>query len=129
GDVYRRMAMLWAQAAHVNVVALAVAAAVLAVTYGAEKISPRIPGALIALVGATLATAGLGLDRRGLPVLGALPEGLPAPSLPGLDFETLLPLVGLATVVALVIMVQTAATTRSFSRSGDPDVNRDFIGA
>ena len=35
----------------------------------------------------------------------------------------------LAVLIALVVMVQTAATTRAFSDSADgPDVNRDFIG-
>ena len=88
------------------------------VTFGAEKLSPRIPGALIGLAAATLATAALGLARQGVPVLGALPSGLPAPAMPRLHPESLVPLVGLAGVIALVVMVQTAAVTRSFS-AGD----------
>jgi MFS superfamily sulfate permease-like transporter len=37
--------------------------------------------------------------------------------------------VPLAIIIALVIMMQTAATTRSFSEQGEPpDVDRDFIG-
>ena len=39
------------------------------------------------------------------------------------------PLVGLAGIIALVVMVQTAAVTRSFSGgASDPDVNRDYLG-
>jgi MFS superfamily sulfate permease-like transporter len=58
-----------------------------------------------------------------------LPSGLPAPIWPRLHPEHLLPLVGLAGVVGLVVMVQTAAVTRSFSAGDpDPDVARDYIG-
>src|SRR5262249_19769433 len=37
------------------------------------------------------------------------------------------PMVGLALMLALVVMVQTGATTRAFSRQAT-DVNRDFLG-
>lgn len=129
GDVYRQFGALLAQAGRVNWLSAAVAFGVLAVTLGAEKLNPRIPGALIALVGATLATSLLALDRRGVAVLGVLPSGLPQPALPHLGLEGLIPLVGLAFIVSLVVMVQTAATTRSFSgQDGDPDVDRDYVG-
>ena len=129
GDVYHRVARLWSGMSAINPVAVAVGLSVFAVTLGAEKLSPRIPGALIALVGATAATAGFGLDRRGLAVLGHVQGGLPSLSLPRLPFENALPLVGLAFVISLVVMVQTAATSRSFSgEAKDPDVDRDYVG-
>ncbi len=129
GDVYHRLAALWAQAGATNGVAVAIGLGVFAAMVIAETINARIPGALIALVGATAATIALGLDRRGLATLGQIPGELPRFVAPSLDFETLVPLVGLAFVVSLVIMVQTAATTRSFSDGdGDPDVDRDFVG-
>jgi MFS superfamily sulfate permease-like transporter len=129
GDVYERLARIGGQIGHANPVAAAVAVGVLVVTLAAERLSPRIPGALVALAGATAATAAFDLPAHGLKVLGALPTGLPTPSVPELHLETVLPLVGLATVVALVVMVQTAATTRSFSGGDtDPDVDRDFVG-
>jgi SulP family sulfate permease len=129
GDVYHRLGSIAAQAGRINWIAAAIAAGVFAVTFGAEKLSPRIPGALLALIGATLATAAFGLARAGLPVLGALPGGLPTAALPRLHYESFIPLVGLAAVISLVVMVQTAATTRAFAGAGgDPDVNRDFIG-
>jgi MFS superfamily sulfate permease-like transporter len=129
GDVYHRLASIAGQLGAINPVALAVGLAVFAVTFGAEKLSPRIPGALIALAGATAATAVLGLDRRGLAVLGHVQGGLPRASVPHLPFENAIPLVGLAFVVALVVMVQTAATSRAFSGDDrDPDVDRDYVG-
>jgi MFS superfamily sulfate permease-like transporter len=61
-------------------------------------------------------------------VLGEMTAPTPHLALPSLDFENVLPLVGLAMLVALVVMVQTAATTRSFSTIGEPEVDRDYIG-
>jgi SulP family sulfate permease len=44
-------------------------------------------------------------------------------------FSEVLKLASLAFVIALVVMVQTAATSRAFSPpGGDPDIDRDFVG-
>ena len=129
GDVYHRLGQLAGAIGQINWIAAAIAFSVLALTMGAERLSPRIPGALIALAGATIATAALALARQGVPVLGALPSGLPTPVWPRLHVESLVSLVGLAGVVSLVVMVQTAAVSRSFSAGDtDPDVARDYIG-
>lgn len=128
GDAYRRLAELASQANAANPVALAIGLAVFAITLGADKIDPRIPGALIALIGATLATATLGLTRQ-VALLGKTASGFPSPRLPPLNIETLTSLVGLALVIALVVMVQTALTTREFSGvDGEADVDRDYVG-
>jgi MFS superfamily sulfate permease-like transporter len=132
GDVYHRLAALAADAGRVNWIAAAIALAVFAVTLGAERLSPRLPGALIAVAGATIATAALRLDRQGVAVLGALPGAMPTPAVPRLNLEHVLPLVSLALVISLVAMVQSAATARSFAGEteggADPDIDRDYIG-
>jgi len=129
GDVYHRLAKLWADAGAIKPVSVAVGLGVFAIILVCERISARIPGALIALFGASLATSMFGLGRSGVAVLGQVAGGWPHLSLPHIGFEAALRLVGLAFVVALVVMVQTAATTRAFSGEGeDPDVDRDFVG-
>ncbi len=128
GDVYHRLASLASAIGGVNAASVGIGLGVFAVTFGAEKLSPRIPGALIALVGATAATVVFDLDHHGVAVLGQIAGGLPHPSLPQLGLENALKLVGLAFVVAVVVMVQTAATARSFSDAVEPNVNRDFVG-
>ena len=129
GPVYQRLATLWSQAGGISPVAAAVGLGVFAVTVGAEKLDARIPGALVALAVATGATILLGLDHHGLAVLGRLASGLEPPQLPTLAVPALIRLAGLALLIALVVMVQTAATTRAFHIiDQDPDVDRDFIG-
>lgn len=129
GDVFHRLASLMAQASRISPASTAIGLGVLVTVMAAEKLSARIPGALIALAAATLATWALHLERAGVEVLGQSLGALQLPGLPHLGFEQTLPLVGLALLISLVVMVQTAATTRSFSGPDqDPDVDHDYVG-
>ncbi len=58
-----------------NLYSLALGIGVFAVIFAAEKIDTRIPGALIALVAATLITISFGLEQRGVATIGALTGG------------------------------------------------------
>jgi len=104
---------------------------VLVAVFVCEAINAKIPGALIGLVVATLAVIVAGLEAKGVKVVGAVPATLPKPTLPDISPEHWVRLVPLAFVIAVVVMVQTAATTRSFPSDPDspPDVDRDFLGA
>ena len=71
----------------------------------------------------------LGLDAKGVAMLGSIAGAAPRLSLPMISSDELYIVAPLAVLIALVVMVQTAATTRSFPNSAEgPDVNRDFIG-
>ncbi|MGX4770021.1 SulP family inorganic anion transporter [Bradyrhizobium guangdongense] len=131
GPTLDRIGVLATEIGRTNPVTLCIGFGVLAVVFISEKISAKIPGALIGLVAATLATIALGLESKGVKVVGAVPGTLPRPTFPVLAPELWVRLVPLAFVVTVVVMVQTAATTRSFpSDPGQPaDVDRDFLGA
>jgi len=108
---------------------LAIGLGVLAIMFAGEAISPRFPGALIGLCLSGLAAVALGLDAKGVPMLGSIAGAAPHLSLPMISWGELQIVAPLAVLIALVVMVQTAATTRAFPNSADgPDVNRDFIG-
>jgi SulP family sulfate permease len=113
-----------------NRVSLWLGLAVFAVTVCAEWISPRIPGALMGIMAATIAVHWFGLERDGVAVLGQLQGEFPRLHLPSIDFADLVQTTPLAFVVAAIIMVQTAATTRSFVAvpGATASINRDFIG-
>jgi len=129
-DFYRLVAGVAADLGQTNYYALALGLGVLLLALVSARISPRIPGALIGLVAATICVARFGLENRGVAVLGPVPGALPRLVLPAMNLANLAHVVPLALIIAIVAMVQTAATTRSFpSASGEPpDVNRDFIG-
>ena len=128
GSVFHRVWEIWRNAGAINLYALAIALAVFAITYAAERIDPRIPGALIAIAGATVAAIVLDLKSRGVAALGDLGGALPAPGLPQVGLDDLASLGELAGVIAIVVMVQTAATSRSFSAGGEANVDRDYVG-
>ena len=129
GLVYDRVTALIAHINDINPFAVAIGLGVLTLTIICEALNPRIPGALIGLALATLAAVTLHLDRVGVSEIGHVASDLPHLSIPAADFQSVVHVVPLAIIIALVIMMQTAATTRSFSEQGEPpDVDRDFIG-
>jgi SulP family sulfate permease len=130
GDVFQRVAATIASFSQINPVSVALGLGVFLAVFLSERVNARIPGALIGLVAATFAVKFFGLESRGVAVLGALPNSLPHVSLPKVGLEDLRNLIPLALLVAVVVMVQTAATTRAFvSETGEPpDVNHDFVG-
>ena len=130
GPMIPRILALAANASASNPWTLAIGIGVFALTFIGERLDPRIPGALIALLLATGVTAALHLETRGVSTLGAIPGAAPAFSIPFISFETFRDVAPLALIVSVVVMVQTAATTRSFvfDPAAGPDVNRDFIG-
>jgi sulfate permease, SulP family len=110
---------------------LALGIGVLAVTLGTARISSKVPGALIGIVGAGIAVALLHLERRGVSLLQPLSVELPRPVLPPLPATRELGrLVPLALVVAMVCIMQTSAVASTFpSEKGAPDdASRDFAG-
>jgi sulfate permease, SulP family len=131
GPMLDRIAELARHAGNANVFTLAIGFGVLAVVAISETISARIPGALIGLVGATAAVILANLESKGVNVVGTVSGALPAPSLPVISLEQWARLVPLTLLIAVVVMVQTAATTRSFPSDPDrpADVDRDFLGA
>jgi SulP family sulfate permease len=130
GPTLQRIAMLARHVTEANVYTVAIGFGVLAVVALSERISARIPGALIALVAATLFTMAGGLEARGVDVVGAVSSTWPTPSLPIVAPEQWAKLIPLSFLIAIVVMVQTAATTRSFLSDPDQpaDVDRDFLG-
>ncbi len=114
---------------HANPAAVMVSGGVLVLVAGAHRLSPRLPGALVAVAAASLAASAFHLGDRGLALLGHVAGGLPRVSIPSLGADDWLHVAPLAVIVSLVVMVQTAATARSFPPPGElPDENRDFIG-
>ena len=82
----------------------------------------RIPGVLAAVVLATAVTAVFGL-RDALPVVGALPQGFPAPALVGVQWADAAALVAPALGIALIAFADTAVLSRSFAARRGENVN------
>jgi MFS superfamily sulfate permease-like transporter len=117
-------------AGHTNVVVFAIGAISLALILLLKR-RPRIPGILIAVVGATVAVALFDLaSRAGVSVLGPLPEGLPVPALPLIRADDVVPVLLGGIAVALVSFADTSVLSRTFAaRLRTPvDPNQEMVG-
>jgi SulP family sulfate permease len=135
GTTVHRIGAIVSNLGATNGWALGTGLAVLVLVVGGERLSRRLPGALVALIGSTAVVGGFGLRGRGVAVLGHFAHGAPRFGLHGLSLSSLGDLAPLAGVVALVVISQSAATTRAFPgpaeghRGGDEaSVSRDFLG-
>ena len=109
---------------------LLVSLAVLAIVLGLDRFAPKIPGALIAVVGATTASALWNFSARGIATVGPVAGGLPHPGLALLPWSQLPPLILIAGSCAIMIVTQSAATARIFAIRHQQNVNenQDLIG-
>jgi sulfate permease, SulP family len=129
GSTVHRIGSVISQLGHLNVATLVIGLSVFAIVIGAERIDGRLPGALVGLVGATVVVAAAHLDHHGVAVLGPFAHGAPHLGLRGLSWTTVQKLAPLSAVVALVVVSQSAATTRAFAAE-EPypsDVGQDFL--
>ncbi|PVZ52386.1 sodium-independent anion transporter [Pseudomonas sp. B1(2018)] len=77
---------------------------------------PRLPGILIAVVGATVAVGALDLaTRAGVSVLGSLPQGLPGFAIPWITSADIVPVVIGGCAVALVSFADTSVLSRVYA--------------
>jgi MFS superfamily sulfate permease-like transporter len=131
GSTVHRISTVISHLGHVNGWTLAIAAGVFLIAVAAERINRKIPGALIGLVGSTLLVSAANLRGHGVDVLGAIAHGAPHLGLDGLSWTTIGKVAPIAAVVALVVVSQTAATTRAFAEQEgyEVDVGRDLLGA
>ena len=115
-----------------NFYALGIAVAVLVLIVGLKKVSPKIPGALLAVIGAMVVSWALDLKSHGVHVLGAIPSGLPILGLPHVDWswELIQKLVPIAFAMFVVILAQSAATSRAFAARYNErfSENTDLVG-
>ena len=129
GDFFATISALIHNLSHINPITVAIGVSVFAITFVCERIDMRLPGALIAVILASLFVWSLGGVGHGVATLGTVqigPLGVTLPHFAYPDFANLLPL---ALIVALVVMIQTAATSRSFPDVVDGvDINRDLLG-
>ena len=118
------------RAGKLNGTALLLGAATLAVMWWLKR-SKRLPGVLIAVVGATVAVAALDLaSRAGVPVLGALPQGLPALAFPAITPDDIVPVLLGGLAVALVSFADTSVLSRAYAARADSivDPNQEMVG-
>jgi len=114
-----------------NIATVIISLVVLLFIIGASKISNKIPGALIAVVGMIIASYALNFSSKyGVEILGPVPGGLPKLGLPDVKLNELPQLLTTALSIFFVILAQSAATSRAYATryNEDCDENVNLIG-
>ncbi|WP_324612974.1 SulP family inorganic anion transporter [Agromyces kandeliae] len=124
GTVDAIVAATWPDAAW----SLAVVVTVAAIMLLAPRIHPLVPGSIVAIVVVAVVVV-----LTGIPVatIGALPSGLPAPTLPAFDPATLAALALPAATVAALAAIESLLSARvaaSISDTGPYDADRELVG-
>ena len=107
---------------------LGIVAGVALVTLVLLRWAPRAPGSIVAVLAATAVT--IAADAP-VATIGALPHGLPAPSLPQVSLEAFSSLVGPILTVAALAAIESLLSARvasSQSTTGPYDADRELVG-
>lgn len=124
--VWEKVTVIFRQIDQINFYSLGIALAVLAVIVGFKRISKKIPGALISVIGAIALSWAFDLQRY-VTVLGVIPSGLPTLGLPQVDwsFSLISSLTPTAISMFVVIIAQSAATSRAYAARYDERFRED----
>ena len=130
GTTVHRVGVIVGHLGRANGWSVGIGLCVLGVVVGAGWVDRRVPGALVGLIGSALVVGAFGLRAHGVDVLGSFAHGAPRLGLVGLSWSAIRAVAPLAGVVSLVVVSQSAATTRAFADQGgyEVDVSRDFLG-
>ncbi len=95
-----------------------------------KRLSPAFPRALAVVVGGTLAVWGLGLNDLGVSIVGHVPAGLPALSMPTLDLDAMESLLPTALTISLVAFMESIAVAQAFAKRHKYTVNpnQELVG-
>ncbi|MBK9388219.1 MAG: sulfate permease [Planctomycetes bacterium] len=106
--------------------ALGVGLSSLAVILVCKRMRTRVPGVLLVVIAATLASYVLDLSARtGLPVVGPMPQGLPTFHWPSVRWEDLGALLSGAVAIALLSFADTSVLSRTYAARGGTSVDPD----
>ena len=114
----------------IHVLTISISAAVVAVVFICRALAPRLPGPLLAVVGAVTASAVYDFSGHGVAVIGPVPGGLPKISIPIVNWGEAMVLVPVAASCFLMIVAQSAATARVYAlrHREELDENSDLAG-
>ncbi|WP_373498703.1 SulP family inorganic anion transporter [Desulfococcus sp.] len=112
---------------HANLYSVAIGLGAFVIVRLMKKYSPKTPAALITLILTTVIVAVLGLDQKGVRVLGAMPSGLPSLTLPNVPLTDYLRLLPGAMAVVGITLCEGLLLVRSCSRKHNTKADGDQV--
>ena len=113
-----------------HLLTLGISVTVLGIILLFEEFIPKFPGALLAVIGAIVASWWFNFAKLGVTVVGTVPSGLPTLGLPAVTLTDLPEIMGIALSCCIVIIAQSAATSRAYAFRYKErfDENTDLVG-
>ena len=129
GDFWENSGTFLKHLNETNLAALTIGGTALVVLVLGKIFLKKLPMALLVVVAGIVASRRLGLDERGVKLLGEVPQGLPDLGLPAVRWEDLNEMLPLAFACFLLAAVETAAIGRTFAakHGGRLDANQEFL--
>jgi high affinity sulfate transporter 1 len=127
--LFRRVADFVTKLDQIHVPTLLVGTATLVLIWAIKRLAPRIPAPFVGVVGGVALATVFDLENSAVALVGAVPSGLPTPTIPAvsLDDIQILSLYGLG--VMIVSFCSAIATAKSFAARNGYEVNasREFV--
>lgn len=97
--------------------------------FAAERLAPKIPGGLLALVLGILVSTVFSLSAHGVMIVGHVPSGLPTPGVPSIHSSDVLSLITAAAGLLLVIFSESLGAADNFATKYgyEIDPNQELI--
>jgi high affinity sulfate transporter 1 len=95
-----------------------------------QRLMPKVPAVLVAVVLASVAVNLLNLEDDGVDTIGVLPQGFPPFTIPSVDLSDVSTLLAGAVAIALIALADTMSTASSFAARHGERVrgNQEMIG-
>ena len=113
-----------------SIITLAIAVSGIVALGGLKRYSPLFPRALLVVGASSAAVWALHLEDRGVAIVGQVPNGLPTPALPAVDWQAARTLLPMALTIALVGFMESIAVAKRYARENQypVDANRELVG-
>lgn len=112
---------------HANLYSVAIGLFAIIIIRMVKRYAPKAPAALIALILTTGIVAIFGWDQKGVGVLGTIPSGLPALTLPNVPFSDYLRLLPGAMAVVAITLCESLLLVRSYGQKHNTRADGDQV--
>jgi sulfate permease, SulP family len=128
GHAYQQLVHTLRHIGEANLWTVSAGLIALGVLIAVDRWLPRIPGALVVLVGGIAASRILDLHSHGVHIVGHMPAGLPVPGFPVLTWAEWLEAAPAAVGLVLVLFAESMGAARTFaSKNGyEVDANQEL---
>ena len=129
-QIYILLLELFSKSDHIHWPTMIMGVLAVVLLLGIKKISKKIPGSLIIVVFGILVVFGLGLQDKGVSILGTIPKGLPSFNIPNFDLKLMEDLSGLALTLGLIGFMEAISIAKSIEvkhNSYRVEANKELI--